>query len=76
MTAEAKCKVCKELIAWANRDDGVDVDVEYMQERIYAVKLGEGRVMLVEADKPRTAIEKATKGFTLSAACDCLAPAT
>lgn len=73
MTAEDKCKVCKELIAWANRDDGV---VEYMQERIYAVKLGKGRVMLVEADKPRTAIEKATKDFALSAACDCLAPAT
>ncbi len=76
MTAEDKCKVCKELIAWANRDDGVGVDVEYMQERIYAVKLGKGRVMLVEADKPRTAIEKATKDFALSAACDCLAPAT
>lgn len=73
MTAEDKCKVCKELIAWANRDDVV---VEYMQERIYAVKLGKGRVMLVEADKPRTAVEKATKDFTLSAACDCFAPAT
>lgn len=73
MTAEDKCKVCKELIAWANRDDGVGVNVEYMQERIYAVKLGKGRVMLVEADKPRTAIEKATKDFTLY---DCLAPAT
>lgn len=73
MTAEDKCKVCKELIAWANRDDGV---VEYMQERIYAVKLGKGRVMLVEADKPRTAIGKATKDFTLSGACDCLTPAT
>ena len=67
MTAEDKCKVCKELIAWANLDYGVSVDVEYMQERIYAVKLGKGRVMLVEADKPRTAIEKATEGFTLLA---------
>ena len=58
MTAEDKCMVCNELIDWAEGDEDV---FQYMEERIYAVNMGKGRVMLVKANSYVEALEKSRK---------------
>ena len=55
MTAEDRCKVCKELIKWSTLEDS---SVMYMENRIYAVAVGNGVVALVEANNPDKAYEK------------------
>ena len=53
MTAEEKCKVLKDLLAWAKM---TKEQVIYMQERIYAVRTEQG-VMIVKASNPQHALD-------------------
>lgn len=55
MTAEDKCRFCKDLIRWSKTPF---VDVRYLEERIYAVSF-HGAVLLLEASNPSEAYDKA-----------------
>lgn len=55
MTIEDRCKVCKELIKWSTFEDS---SVMYMEDRVYAVAVGVGVVVLVEANSHDEAYEK------------------
>ena len=56
MTAEDRCKVCKDLLKWSENTDELSI---YMEEGIYAVNMPFGRVMLVKAKSYREAERKA-----------------
>lgn len=55
MTAEERCEVCKDLIEWSKSGESW----QYMEERIYAVDMGHGRVMLLKAKSYLDALEGA-----------------
>ncbi len=58
MTAEDKCRVCKDLLKWGKNTEDT---VRYMEERIYAVKAPNG-VMLVEASSAQEAAQMGAQG--------------
>lgn len=53
MTAEDRCKVCKELLEWAKY---TKAQVKYMEEKIYAVRVSEEMVVLVKASSANKAM--------------------
>lgn len=53
MTAEDRCKVCKELLEWAER---TKEQINYMEEKIYAVRVSEEMVVLVKASSENKAM--------------------
>lgn len=57
MTAEEKCAFLKQLIKWAKSTP--ESEYLYMEERIYAVRVPSGMVVLVEANNPKEAVAKA-----------------
>ena len=57
MSAEDRCRVCKELLEWSKTTD--TREALYMEEKVYAVKIGYEKVMLVKADSEVEAIRKA-----------------
>ena len=57
MTAEEKCAFLKQLIKWAKSTP--ESEYLYMEERIYAVRVPNGMVVLVEANNPKEAVAKA-----------------
>lgn len=53
MTAEDRCKVCKELLEWA---ESTKEQARYMEEKIYAVRVSEKMVVLVKASSQAKAM--------------------
>lgn len=58
MTAEEKCEVLKELLEWSKYSKE---QVLYMEEKIYAVRVGIG-VVIVKADSYDQALRKVWEG--------------
>lgn len=60
MTAEDKCKVLQDLLAWA---DTTKERYQYMQEEIYAVSTPQG-VMIVKGRSPQQALDVVSRTQT------------
>ncbi len=58
MTVEDKCRVLKDLLAWA---DTTKEQYLYMEERVYAVRTDIG-VMILKADNPQQALDVVGRG--------------